>query len=71
MAKILDPQSPVVVVVFPFRLHAAEPHANPRIQFLERPSTGREQRREVIRGAPDDPIQFLDHSSVEIVVPHR
>ena len=69
MAEVRNPQCPVIIVVLAFLLHAAEPHANPRVQFLEDSMTGGKERGEVIRRAPDDPIQFRDHVQIKIMVP--
>ena len=66
--EIPDTQLLVVVVVFPLELHTAKPHADPGVKLLEVPATGRKASGEVICRAPDDSVQFHDHTSIQIVV---
>ena len=66
--KVPHTELRVVVITLALPFHAAEPHAEPGVELLEGPTTGRKCRGEVIRGAPDDSVQFPDHRSVEVVV---
>ena len=58
--KIIDTELLIVVVVFPFALHTAKPHTNPRGQFLEVPTAGRKARAEVLHRTSDRLVEFLD-----------
>src|ERR1700693_4259707 len=66
--EIPDPQLGVVVVVLSFKPTAARPHAKPRIQFLEAPTTRRKAGRKVIRRTPDDSVQIPNDRTIQVVL---
>ncbi len=66
--EIPHPQLLIVVVTLAFPFHAAEPHAEPRVELLEGPATRREGCGEIVRGAPDDLVQSRDQHPVKVMV---
>jgi len=65
--KIRDAELLIIVVVFPFQLHATQSHPYPRIHFLECPTTSRKVRAEVIRRSSDHLVQFHDRLSIQVM----
>ena len=62
------PQLLVVVVVLSLELHRSQSHSNPRIKFLEFPTTGGKASGKVVCRAPNDLVKFHNGRLVEIAV---
>jgi hypothetical protein len=58
----------VVAAAFRLGFHAAEPHANPTIQAIEALASREEPRRKVLSGTPNDSVEFVHQSGVQVVL---
>ena len=57
----------MVTPAFPLGFHTAEPHANPRVQAVERPASSEKPRSKVLSRTPNNPVKFLHLCGVEVV----
>ena len=67
MPEVLQTDSHVIHLRFPFEFHAPQSHAYPTVQTAVPIAAVGPRRREIIRGASDDAVQLLDHFSVQVV----
>src|SRR5207253_1887725 len=56
----------VVTTAFRLGFHAAEPHANPTIQAIERRTASEEPRCKVSSSTPNNPVKFIHLSLIQI-----
>ena len=59
----------MVTAAFRLGFHAAKPHANPTIQAIERFATSEEPRSKVLSSTPNNPVELIHLSRVQIVLP--
>ena len=63
---MLDTEALVIREPFTLVFHTPKTHANPAIEMSEQPPVMREGGREVIRGAPDHPVELVDGLLVHV-----
>ena len=56
----------MVTTAFRLGFHAAEPHANPTIQAIERRTASEEPRCKVSSSTPNNPVEFIHLSLIQI-----
>src|SRR5437879_6306712 len=66
--KTFDSQPMVVVTRLALVFHTAQTHPDPRIELVEPFSIRAPSGAEVMSGAPDDSVEFLDDTEVEVVL---
>jgi hypothetical protein len=64
---LLKPETAVVVVAEPLVFHAAHAPPNPSVQFPQDLPAGEPARSEVLSGALNDSVEFLDDFTVQVV----
>jgi hypothetical protein len=63
---VVEPQMIENAVLLEF--HAAEPHANPGVQAVKRPTGSEEPRRKVLSRAPNDSVEFIHQNRIEVML---
>src|SRR5438132_5515354 len=64
--KDLVLQLQMVIHTFLLGFHTAEPHANPGVQSAKSPPSSEKPRRKVLSRTPDDSVEVIHQSEVEI-----
>ena len=57
----------IVVPALPLELHAPQAHAGPGVEPVKLRTTSREAGAKVVRGSPDNSVEFLDGPGVQIM----
>ena len=65
---MLQPKPPVVASAFALVLHTPETHAYPAVQAAKEVADIGKRGGEIIRRAPNDPVEFLDDRGIQVVV---
>ena len=61
----------MIAAAFRLGLHAAEPHANPAIEAIERSATLHKASHKVSSGTPNLSVEVLHLFDIEVVLPAR